>query len=84
MSMLILSRLPSSILLISAGLDYETPGDFTYTTFGNDDQSFNLEISEDSIAELSESIILTASVLSGPATFNDNSVTLTLNDDDGT
>ena len=84
MSMLILSRLPSSILLISAGLDYEAPGDFTYTTFGNDDQSFNLEIVEDSIAELSESIILTASVLSGTATFNTDTVTLTLNDDDGT
>ena len=73
-----------SFLVISAGADYEVPGDFTYTTFGNDDQSFNLEISEDSIAELSETITLTASVSSGPATFNTDTVTLTLNDDDGT
>ena len=73
-----------SFLVISAGADYEAPGDFTYTTFGNNDQSFNLEIDEDSIAELSETITLTASVSSGPATFNIDTVTLTLNDDDGT
>ena len=72
-----------SFLVISAGADYDAPGDFTYTTFGNDDQMFNLEISEDSIAELPENIILTASVFSGTATFNTDTVTLILNDDDG-
>ena len=72
-----------SFLVISAGADYDAPGDFTYTTFGNDDQMFNLEISEDSIAELLiETIILTASVFSGTATFNTDTVTLNLVDDD--
>ena len=72
-----------SFLAISAGLDYEAPGDFTYTTFGSVDQSFNLEISEDSIAELTETIILTASVSSGSAQFSVGAVMINITDDDG-
>ena len=53
---------------------------FTYTPFGNDDQMFSLEISEDSIAELTETIILTAS----GAQFATNTVTISITDDDGT
>ena len=73
-----------SYILISAGADYEAPGDFTYTSFGSDAQTFNLEISEDSIAELTETIILIASVLSGPAQFSSGNVTINIIDDDGT
>ena len=69
---------------MSAGEDYEVPGPFTYTTVGNDDQTFNLQISEDSIAELTETIILQASVSSGPAQFSIDTVTITINDSDGT
>ena len=72
-----------SFLVISAGADYEAPGNFTYTTIGNNNQSFNLEISEDSIAELSETITLTASVPSGSAQFATGSVTISITDDDG-
>ena len=73
-----------SVLVISAGADFEAPGDFTYTTFRNDDQSFNLRILEDDIAELPETITLQASVLSGSAQFSIDTVTITLKDDDGT
>ena len=70
--------------MISAGADYEAPGNFTYTTIGNNDQTFNLEIDEDSISELSETIILTASVPSGTAQFSTGTVTISITDDDGT
>ena len=73
-----------SYLVISAGADFEAPDSFTYTTFGSDAQTFNLEISEDSIAELTETIILIASVLSGPAQFSSGNVTINIIDDDGT
>ena len=43
-----------SFFAISAGVDYEAPGDFTYTTFGKNDQTFNLAIFEDSIAEFTD------------------------------
>ena len=55
-----------------------------FFTFGNNDQTFNLEISEDSIAEVSETIILQATVSSGSAQFSNDTVTITLIDDDGT
>ena len=70
--------------LVSAGADYEAPGDFTYIALGNNDQTFNLEISEDSIAEVPETIILQATVSSGSAQFSNDTVTITLIDDDGT
>ena len=77
-----------SYILISAGADYEAPGDFTYTSFGSDDQTFNLEISEDSIAELQETIILEASVLmmGSPHRFamDMDQVMINIIDDDGT
>ena len=73
-----------SVLVISAGADFEAPHDFTYTTLGNDDQTFKLEISDDPIAELPETITLQASVPSGSAQFSIDTVTITLKDDDGT
>ena len=75
-----------SYILISAGADYEAPDDFTYTGFGSDDQTFNLEISEDSIAELQETIILQASVSMGSPQFamDMDQVMINIIDDDGT